>query len=137
MLDRLSAMPDVRFAGLTTFPALLFDAATGGARTTRNVETLARAAELARRHLGAGTEIEINAPGTTSTVVLDRLAEAGATQVEPGHGLTGTTPLHAMGDLPEVPAICYLSEVSHLRRASTTTRGSTRPATGRWVRATP
>ena len=53
-------------------------------------------------------------PGTTSTAVLERLAEAGATQVEPGHGLTGTTPLHAAGDLPEVPAICYLSEVSHL-----------------------
>ena len=114
MLDRLSAMSDVRFAGLTTFPALLFDPATGGVRTTRNVETLARAAELAHRHLGAGTAVEINAPGTTSTTVLERLAEAGATQVEPGHGLTGTTPLHAVGDLPEVPAICYLSEVSHL-----------------------
>ena len=114
LLDRLSAMADVRFAGLTTFPALLFDPAAGGARTTRNVETLARAAALARRHLGPDAAVEINAPGTTSTAVLERLAEAGATQVEPGHGLTGTTPLHAVGDLPEVPAICYLSEVSHL-----------------------
>ena len=113
-IDRLEAMPGARFAGLTTFPALLFDRATGGARTTRNVETLARAADLARRHAGAGATLEINAPGTTSTAVLEQLAEAGATQVEPGHGLTGTTPLHAAGDLPEVPAICYLSEVSHL-----------------------
>ena len=43
-----------------------------------------------------------------------RLAEAGATQVEPGHGLTGTTPLHAVEDLPELPAVVYVSEVSHL-----------------------
>ena len=42
------------------------------------------------------------------------LAEAGATQIEPGHGLTGTTPLHVVADLPETPAVIYLSEVSHL-----------------------
>ncbi|MXV89636.1 MAG: YhfX family PLP-dependent enzyme [Acidimicrobiia bacterium] len=113
-IDRLGEEPGVRFAGLTTFPALLFDPDTGGARTTRNVETLARAAELARRRLGPDAAVAINAPGTTSIAVLDQLADAGATQVEPGHGLTGTTPLHATADLPERPAICYLSEVSHL-----------------------
>ena len=42
------------------------------------------------------------------------LAAAGATQIEPGHGLTGTTPLHVVEDLPELPAVVYLSEVSHL-----------------------
>ena len=42
------------------------------------------------------------------------LARAGATQIEPGHGLTGTTPLHVFEDLPEIPAVVYLSEVSHL-----------------------
>ena len=45
--------------------------------------------------------------------MLQALADAGATQVEPGHGLTGTTPLHAVEDLPELPAVVYLSEVSH------------------------
>jgi predicted amino acid racemase len=36
------------------------------------------------------------------------------TQVEPGHALTGTSPLHAVADdLPEIPAACYLTEVSH------------------------
>jgi predicted amino acid racemase len=33
--------------------------------------------------------------------------------VEPGHGLTGTTPLHAVADCPELPAALYLTEVSH------------------------
>lgn len=36
--------------------------------------------------------------------------------MEPGHGLTGTTPLHAAGDLPERPAMLYLTEVSHLHQ---------------------
>ncbi len=42
------------------------------------------------------------------------LAEAGATQIEPGHGLTGATSLHVVKDLPESPAVIYLGEVSHL-----------------------
>ena len=42
------------------------------------------------------------------------LAEAGATQIEPGNGLHGTTALHVFEDLPELPAVLYLTEVSHL-----------------------
>jgi predicted amino acid racemase len=34
--------------------------------------------------------------------------------VEPGHGFTGTTPLHLVRELPERPALCYVTEVSHL-----------------------
>ncbi len=116
MIDRIADLPGARFAGLTTFPALLFDASTGGARLTPNVETLARAAEIARRHPACPETLQVNAPGTTSTGVLDLLASAGATQVEPGHGLTGTTPLHAVRDLPEQPAALYLSEVAHIHQ---------------------
>lgn len=85
VLDHISGLPGVRFAGLTTFPALLFDPDSGGARTTPNMATLAQAAETAQQHIGhedQGT-LQINAPGTTSTAVLAQLAEAGATQVEP------------------------------------------------------
>ena len=32
---------------------------------------------------------------------------------EPGHGLTGTTPAHAVMDLPEKSCVAYISEVSH------------------------
>ncbi|MFO1056080.1 MAG: alanine racemase [Dongiaceae bacterium] len=109
--DRLDALPHGRFAGITTFPALLFDAASGRVAPTPNLRTLERAAEALVRSGRAG--LAINAPGTTSTATLAALAAAGATQVEPGHGLTGTTPLHAGEDLPEVPAVVYLSEVSH------------------------
>lgn len=109
---RISALPGALFAGITTFPAQLYDHATRKVRHTPNLATLQRTADALRR---AGfADLEINAPGTTSTVTLQALAEAGATQVEPGNGLHGTTPLHAVEDLPERPAMLYLSEVSHL-----------------------
>jgi predicted amino acid racemase len=110
--DRLDAVPGIRFAGVTTFPATLFDAGTGTARPTPNLGTLMRA--LRALEAAGRTGVQVNAPGTTSASILSSLAEAGATQVEPGHGLTGTTPLHAVQDLAEEPAIAYVSEVSHL-----------------------
>lgn len=116
MIDRIAGLPGAEFAGLTTFPALLFDSASDGARLTPNAETLTRASEVARSHPACPQTLEINAPGTTSTEVLGMLAEAGATQVEPGHGLTGTTPLHGVQDLPEQPAVLYLSEVAHIHQ---------------------
>ena len=110
--DRFDALDGARFAGVTTFPTALFDAEARTVRTTPNLETVAAAAKELR---AAGrTDVELNAPGTTSAGMLERLAEAGATQVEPGHGLTGTTPWHAVEDLVEEPAIVYVSEVSHL-----------------------
>ena len=108
----LDKAPGGRFAGITTFPALLFDAASRTVKPTPNLETLRQASETLARLGYKG--VEINAPGTTSSVTLEALAAAGATQVEPGHGLTGTTPLHVSGDLPEAPAVVYLTEVSHL-----------------------
>jgi predicted amino acid racemase len=110
--ERLERLDGARFAGVTSFPALLFDAESGEVRPTPNLGTLERAAERLR---SAGVpEPRVNAPGTTSSSVLGLLAEHGATQVEPGHGLTGTTPRHAVYDLAELPAICYVTEVSHL-----------------------
>jgi predicted amino acid racemase len=110
--DELDAVPGARFAGITTFPSQLFDQSSGKVLATPNLSTLRRAAEALAK--AGRANIELNAPGTTSSEILPMLAEAGATQIEPGHGLTGTTPLHALEDLPEIPAVVYLSEVSHL-----------------------
>lgn len=110
--DRLDAVPGGRFAGITTFPALLFDHAARKVLPTPNLATLSKAAEALAK--AGRRDIEINAPGTTSSVMLTALAEAGATQCEPGNGLHGTTALHVMEDLPELPAVLYLTEVSHL-----------------------
>ncbi|WP_157014783.1 alanine racemase [Mesorhizobium xinjiangense] len=109
MIDRLDG---ARFAGLTSFPALLYDNEKKTVLPTHNLSTLAKAAEALVK--AGRSDIEVNAPGTTSSAVLDTLADAGATQCEPGNGLHGTTPLHAIEDLPERPAVLYLTEVSHL-----------------------
>lgn len=110
--ERLDALDGARFGGITTFPALLIDHAKREVVPTPNLDTLATALDDLRR---AGyPEVEVNAPGTTSSAVLGALAGAGATQVEPGHGFTGTTPFHVYEELPETPAVLYLTEVSHL-----------------------
>src|SRR5690606_28955352 len=81
-------------------------------KPTHNLATLTKAADALAK--AGRKDVEINAPGTTSSVMLAALAEAGATQCEPGNGLHGTTALHVMEDLPELPAVLYLTEVSHL-----------------------
>jgi predicted amino acid racemase len=110
--DAFDALDGGRFAGITTFPALLFDHKTRKVLPTHNLATLTKAAEALAK--AGRRDIEVNAPGTTSSVLLQGLADAGATQCEPGNGLHGTTALHVVEDLPELPAVCYLTEVSHL-----------------------
>src|SRR5262249_23570263 len=110
--DYVDQLNGARFAGVTSYPVMRFSERDAAVTPTHNLATLQRAATRLRN---AGRTPEVNAPGTNSTVTLARLAEAGATQVEPGHALTGTTPLHAIrDDLPEVPAAAYVTEVSHL-----------------------
>lgn len=109
--DFLDGLEGARFAGITSFPALLFSENDGSVVPTHNLETLERAAIALSK---TGREFEINAPGTNSSALFGQLASLGATQVEPGHALTGTTPLHVVrDDLPEIPAAAYVTEVSH------------------------
>jgi predicted amino acid racemase len=110
---RMEAMPGLRVTGVTSFPALLADPEARRLTLTPNMGTILRAADRLR---AAGFDIEqVNAPGTTSSGALQLLAQAGATHVEPGNGLHGTTPLMIFDERsPEVPAIVYVSEVSHL-----------------------
>jgi predicted amino acid racemase len=104
--ETIEGLDGVRVAGVTSFPAFALD--RNALRPTPNLDTLVEAAD----RLG-GVE-QINAPGHTSIAVLPDLAAAGATHGEPGHSLTGTTPLAAVRDIEEVPATCFLTEVSHL-----------------------
>ncbi|HEY5104854.1 MAG TPA: alanine racemase [Acidimicrobiales bacterium] len=109
--DRVDALEGARFAGITSFPALLFSEKDGSVVPTHNLQTLENAS---RALVKSGRTIEINAPGTNSSVLFGELASHGATQVEPGHAFTGTTPLHVVReDLPELPAAAYVTEVSH------------------------
>ncbi len=102
----IDALDGVRVAGVTTYPAIRFDGAAYA--PTRNLGTLRRAAEL------LGPLEQVNAPGHSSVDVLPIVAQAGATHAEPGHALTGTTPRAAVAATPELPAACFVTEVSHV-----------------------
>ena len=110
--DRIDAHPRRARRRRDLVPGDALRRAAGRCGATPNRATLAAAAgaarlrprrcaaQRARHHVGVGARA--------------RSPTAGATQVEPGHGLTGTTPLHAVDDLVEDPAVAYVSEVSHL-----------------------
>lgn len=105
-------LPGIRIAGVTAFPCLLCDPATGRPEPTPNLELAFRARELlyGRGH----RDLKLSAPSATSMASLPLLAAAGATHAEPGHALTGTTPLHGVDPYqPEKPAYVYVTEVAH------------------------
>jgi predicted amino acid racemase len=107
----IEELPGVTVAGVTTFPALLYDGDAQELRPTPNATTVARAKEQLEN--AGWTHVAVNGPGTTASDGVRIVADAGVTQAEPGHGLTATTPLHAVRDLAEYPAMLYLTEVSH------------------------
>lgn len=113
VVEKLRELEHVQLVGVTAFPCVRYNARSGDtADLTPNFRTILRAAET-MRSLGVDVT-QINAPGNTSTATMQMLADGGATHVEPGHGLLGTTPSHSFNaDLPERPAYVYVSEVSH------------------------
>jgi predicted amino acid racemase len=110
--ERFDALDGAHFGGITTYPALGFDRSRHKVVPTPNLRTLERTVDRLRR--AGWSDVAVNGPGETSTVNLSVLANAGVTQVEPGHGFTATGAYHAFAELPERPAMLYLSEVSHL-----------------------
>jgi predicted amino acid racemase len=111
--ERVATVPGLRVAGLAGWPCLLTNRETKKVEPTENFAVLAAAAERLRN---AGFDIwQVNAPGTTSALTMPQLRRGGATHVEPGNAFHGTTPLHLFdSEAPEIPAIVYVTEVSHV-----------------------
>jgi len=109
---RIKKLPNVNVVGVTSFPCFLYNEQTGRIEPTNNVDTIIKAAELLKN---IGFKItQINGPSATCVSSIPLLKKVGVTHGEPGHALTGTTPLHAGGTEQEGPAIVYVTEVSHL-----------------------
>lgn len=106
-------LPGVRIAGVTAFPCLSCDPGSGKAQPTPTFERVLEARVLLADR-GHG-DLKVSAPGATCAATLPLLAQRGATHGEPGHALTGTTPLHVADPAqPERPAYVYISEVAHI-----------------------
>lgn len=99
----------VEIGGLTSFPCFLFDGKENIV-PTNNMKTVEKAKEILEKE---GIQPILNMPSATCSVTIPEIRKLGGHQGEPGHALTGTTPLHAVLDLPEVPALVYVSEISH------------------------
>ena len=101
---------NVRIVGVTNFPAMLHSNIEKP-QITPNLETSVRCAEKLKK---MGFPItQINAPGNSCTFSMEAYSNAGATHIEPGHGITGTTPFSLAHDLPEVQSMVYVTEVLH------------------------
>ncbi|MCD7034570.1 alanine racemase [Metabacillus sp. GX 13764] len=112
-LPVLMKLGGIHIKGVTSFPALKINEEKTDYVFTSNMATLQAAAALLE-NTGIRAE-HINAPGATSCYTAQMLKQAGVTHGEPGHALTGTTPLHAVNEhLAEIPSIVYVSEISHL-----------------------
>ncbi len=108
---RIDAMQGVRLRGVTSFPVLLWNESLGAFAPTANLATLG---DVSARLREAGLDAPIiNAPSACCSATFGLKAAAGATHVEPGSCLIGQTPLHAVSDEPELPAMIYVSEISH------------------------
>jgi predicted amino acid racemase len=111
-LPALQRLAHVRVVGITSFPVLKYDAPGATPVATPNLLALRDAREMLEAH-GVAVE-QVNAPGNTAANTMRFLRDAGATHVEPGSALTGSTTFHLYDDdLPEQPAMVYVSEVAH------------------------
>lgn len=112
VVDKIKQMPGVKVGGVTSFPTFLFNEETGEIEETHNLYTLLKARKLLA---GMGIEnINVNAPSATCVCSLKRMSQySEITSAEPGHGLSGTTPLHSATDQEEIPSVVYVTEISH------------------------
>jgi len=111
LVDSLNELKHIEISGLTSFPCFLYDPKKESLTPTHNIETVKEAKKILGK-FGIDAK-ELNMPSATSVYTLPFIKEIGGTQGEPGHALTGTTPMHAEKELAEKPAMVYVSEVSH------------------------
>jgi predicted amino acid racemase len=109
-------LDQVRIVGATAFPCMQYnETRRDKLRLTPNAATVMRAVACLEAQ-GIAVSM-VNMPGNTSTLNMALLKNAGATHVEPGNAILGTTPSNAFTTrMPERVAFAYVSELSHFYR---------------------
>lgn len=110
--EELVKLNNIKIAGVTSFPCFLFNEESNEIKRTNNIDTIKEAKEILEKELNVKIE-QLNMPSATCVNSIKSIYEEGGTHGEPGHGLTGSTPYHKANDGAELPAMVYLSEVSH------------------------
>lgn len=111
-IAHLQTLKNIRIAGVCSFPCLLYNEERQDIVPTPNMQTVREGAAFLKK---AGYQnLQLNMPSATCMHSIKLIAQNGGTHAEPGHGLTGTTPYHAVCSADEErPALVYVSEVSH------------------------
>ena len=110
--EELIKLKNLNIAGITSFPCFLYDTNSNEIKRTKNIDTIKEAKEILEREFDLSIE-QLNMPSATCVNSIKKIYEEGGTHGEPGHGLTGTTPYHKHNNGDELPAIVYVTEVSH------------------------
>lgn len=109
VLKLINDLDNVTMGGFTVFPALLFDPDLNEAAATANISAVRKALQL----VDNCSSLNINLPSVSCSSTMKLIHSLGGNSAEPGHALTGTTPLHANSEQPERVGYVYVSEVSH------------------------
>lgn len=110
-VDEIEGISGVRIGGVCSFPCLLYSDETHEVEPLPNAATVQKAAAyLEQRGYSC---LELNMPSVSCTETIPEVSRLGGTHMEPGHGLTGTTPYHRDHDAVEGIGYVYISEVSH------------------------
>jgi predicted amino acid racemase len=109
---RIEGLEGVALEGVTTYPAVRFDLARGEWVRTANFETMLRIIERLRAELDIDAS-HVNAAGNVCAASAELVAAGGATHCEPGQAFVGGLVANGFRDEPEVPAVAYVTEVSH------------------------
>ncbi|MET7970493.1 alanine racemase [Micromonospora sp. NPDC005305] len=106
-------LPNVYVAGLTMHPCISYkDTDPRTVEPTDAFFTMLRAKEKLEKGLGL-SDLRVNCAANCNSATFETLARYGATDVEPGSGVTGSSLYHLYHDLAERPAQVYVSEVMH------------------------
>ncbi|WP_371806545.1 alanine racemase [Candidatus Lokiarchaeum ossiferum] len=110
---QVKKLSNIELIGVTSFPCVRYNETKDDQiKSTQNLETILRAA--ANLNQMGFSITQINTPGNTNSELMPELRKLGATHVEPGNALLGTTPSNAFrNDCAEKTAFIYLTEISH------------------------
>lgn len=104
------ALPGVRLAGLTTHPVIAYSGGRAAdAEPVDSFFTMLEAKDLLESAYGI-TGLRVNCAANCNMRTFSTLASHGATDMEPGGAIAGST---FFEDLLEIPAQVYVSEVMH------------------------
>lgn len=111
LIPKLKYLKGVKLNGITSFPCFLYSPDEKCIKETNNLFSVLEVNEfLKNQNLYVK---HINLPSVSTVENIKKIYSYGGTDAEPGHALTGTTPLNIDSGI-EIPAYLYISEISHV-----------------------